>query len=62
MENITGKGLIQAWSQPFRGFLLKLIHLHSMEHIKGAFLSIEAEEGIMQLPTGENGTQGQQIL
>ena len=46
---------------PLKGFLLRLIHLHNLEHMKGAFLSMEARGGIMQLPTGVNGSRGQQV-
>ena len=45
--------------QPFRGFLLKLIHFHNLEHMKGAFLSMV--RAIMP-PTRMNGNMGQQIL
>ena len=50
---------MQPRPQPLRGFLLRLIHLHSLEHMKRDFLSIG---GIMQSPVGENGNRGQQIL
>ena len=36
-----GKDLMQPKPQPLRGFLFRLIHLHNLEHMKGAFLSME---------------------
>ena len=51
---------MQPEPQSLRGFLLKLIHLHNMEHMKEPFLSIEAR-GIMQPPAGINGNWGQQV-
>ena len=36
---------MQLEPQPLKGFLLRLIHLHNLEHMKGAFLSMEARGG-----------------
>ena len=55
------KDLMQPEPQPFRGFLLRLIHLHNLEHIKGAFISMEARGGIVQPHAGVNGNMGQQV-
>ena len=33
---------MQPEPQPLIGFLLRLINLHNLEHIKGTFLSMEA--------------------
>ena len=52
---------MQPEPQPLRGFLLTLIYLHNLEHMKGAFLSMEAQGGITQLPVGVNGNRGQQV-
>ena len=36
---------MQPWPQLVREFLLRLIHLHNLEHMNRAFLSMEAREG-----------------
>ena len=53
---------MQPEPQPLREFLLRLIHLHNLEHMKETFLSMEGRGGgIMQPPTGVNGNRGQQV-
>ena len=36
---------MQPWPQLVRDFLLRLIYLHNLEHMNGAFLSMEALGG-----------------
>ena len=42
LENVAGERPNVARAIALRGFLLKQIHLHNLEHIKGAFLLMEA--------------------
>ena len=46
--------------QPLRGFLLRLIHLHNLLHMKGEFLSMEVR-GESWLLVGVNGNKGKQV-
>ena len=53
---------MQPGPQPLKGFLLRIIHLHSLEHMNGVFLSMEARGGIMRPLAGQNDNGGLQNL
>ena len=42
LENVVGERPKQPKPQPLKGFLLRLIQLHNLEHMKGAFLLMES--------------------
>ena len=47
--------------QPLKEFLLKLIYLHILEHMKRDFSFNGGPKAIMQPPVGVNGNRGQQV-
>ena len=42
LKNVAWENLMQLEPQPLRKFLFRLIKLHNQNHMKDAFLSVEA--------------------